>query len=94
MVRPTASLAVLLFCAVAAAPARGAIVVDVALVLAVDVSLSIDAEEFALVGPSLASSKACLNCSSLTGLSAQASAERRYVRALRKIWNLTDFKRK
>jgi hypothetical protein len=48
MVRPTTTLAALLFCAVAAAPVRGEIVVDVALVLAVDVSLSIDAEEFAL----------------------------------------------
>ncbi len=48
MVRPATTLAVLLFCVAAAAPVRGQTVVDVALVLAVDVSLSIDAEEFAL----------------------------------------------
>ena len=48
MIRANATLAALLLWAVTAAPARGEIVVDVALVLAVDVSLSIDAEEFAL----------------------------------------------
>src|SRR5437667_9244711 len=48
MLRPTTTLAALFFCAVVATPVRGEIVVDVALVLAVDVSLSIDAEEFAL----------------------------------------------
>jgi hypothetical protein len=48
MIRPTAALAALLLSVVIAAPARGEIAVDVALVLAVDVSLSIDAEEFAL----------------------------------------------
>src|SRR5258708_36161565 len=48
MIRPTAMLAALLLWAATAAPVRGQIAVDVALVLAVDVSLSIDAEEFAL----------------------------------------------
>jgi hypothetical protein len=48
MIRPTVTLAALLLCAVAAGPVRGESAVDVALVLAVDVSLSIDAEEFAL----------------------------------------------
>jgi hypothetical protein len=48
MIRANATLAALLLWAVTAAPARGEIAVDVALVLAVDVSLSIDAEEFAL----------------------------------------------
>jgi hypothetical protein len=48
MIRANATLAALLLWAVTAAPAREEIAVDVALVLAVDVSLSIDAEEFAL----------------------------------------------
>jgi hypothetical protein len=48
MIRANATLAALLLWAVTAAPVRGEIAVDVALVLAVDVSLSIDAEEFAL----------------------------------------------
>jgi hypothetical protein len=48
MIRPTATLAALLLWLATAAPLRGDSAVDVALVLAVDVSLSIDAEEFAL----------------------------------------------
>jgi len=48
MIRPTATLAALLLWVVPAAPLRAESAVDVALVLAVDVSLSIDAEEFAL----------------------------------------------
>src|SRR5713226_8150431 len=48
MTRSSVTLAALLLWAVTAAPVRGQTVVDVALVLAVDVSLSIDAEEFAL----------------------------------------------
>jgi hypothetical protein len=48
MIRRTATLSALLAWTVTAAPLRGEIAVDVALVLAVDVSLSIDAEEFAL----------------------------------------------
>jgi hypothetical protein len=48
MIRPTATLAALLLCVATAAPLRAESAVDVALVLAVDVSLSIDAEEFAL----------------------------------------------
>src|SRR6266851_6024971 len=48
MIRPSVTLAAFLLWAVTAAPVRGETAVDVALVLAVDVSLSIDAEEFAL----------------------------------------------
>jgi hypothetical protein len=48
MMRPTATLAAFLLWVATAAPLPGESAVDLALVLAVDVSLSIDAEEFAL----------------------------------------------